>query len=81
MMKLRKCRVAWGETINYLCIDRTKNKIEGKFRIFSESKNTYIECIPETASFQKIYNSYPHNYSDMYNYTYKCRFLFLFFFE
>ena len=34
------CRVAWSEKINYLCIDNTKNKIEGKYRIFNESKNT-----------------------------------------
>ena len=45
------CRVAWGEKINYLCIDMTKNKNEGKYRIFNESKNTYIECIPESEPF------------------------------
>ena len=45
------CRVAWSEKINYLCIDMTKNKDEGKYRIFNESKNTYIECICETEAF------------------------------
>ena len=35
------CRVAWGEKFNYLCIDMTKNKNEGKYRIFDESKKTY----------------------------------------
>ena len=41
------CRVAWGEKFNYLCIDMTK-KNEGKYRIFNESKTTYIESICET---------------------------------
>ena len=45
------CREAWSEKFNYLCIDMTKNKNEGKNRIFNESKNTYIECIQKTASF------------------------------
>ena len=42
------CRVAWSVKFNYLCIDKAKNKNEGKYRIFNESKTTYIECIPET---------------------------------
>ena len=45
------CRVAWSEEFNYLCIDMTKNKNEGKYRIFNESKNTYIECVCETEAF------------------------------
>ena len=45
------CRVAWGEKFNYLCIDTTKNKSEGKYRIFNESKDTYLECICETEVF------------------------------
>ena len=45
------CRVAWSENFNYLCIDMTKNKNEGKHRIFNESKTTYIDCIPETEPF------------------------------
>ena len=45
------CRVAWSENFNYLCIDMTKNKNEGKYRIFNESKTTYIECICETEPF------------------------------
>ena len=44
-------RVAWSEKFNYLCIDMTKNKNEGKYRIFNESKTTYIGCIPETEPF------------------------------
>ena len=45
------CRVAWGEKFNYLCIDMTKKKNEGKYRIFIESKTTYFDCIPETEPF------------------------------
>ena len=41
------CRVAWSKKFNYLCIDMTKNKNEGRYRIFNESKTTYIDCIPE----------------------------------
>ena len=35
------CQVAWGEKFNYLCIDMTKNKNGGKYRIFKESKAIY----------------------------------------
>ena len=28
-----------------------KNKIEGKYRIFNESKTTYIECLAESEPF------------------------------
>ena len=45
------CHKAWSERYNYLCIDMTKSKNEGKYRIFNESKTTYIECIPETEPF------------------------------
>ena len=45
------CRVAWSEKFNYLCIDMTKNKNDGKYRIFNESKTTYIDCICETEPF------------------------------
>ena len=45
------CHKAWDEKYNYLCIDMTKNKNEGKYRIFNESKATYTECICETEAF------------------------------
>ena len=45
------CHKAWDERFNYLCIDMTKNKTEGKYRIFNESKTTYIECIPGIEAF------------------------------
>ena len=34
------CRKAWSERFNYLCIDVTKNRDNGKYRIFNESKTT-----------------------------------------
>ena len=46
------CHKAWDEKFNYLCIDMVKNKNGGKYRIFNESKTTYIDCIPETEPFQ-----------------------------
>ena len=45
------CHKAWDEKYNYLCIDMTKNKNEGKYRIFNESRTTYIECICATETF------------------------------
>ena len=45
------CHKAWSERFNYLCIDVTKNRDNGKYRIFIESKTTYIDCIPETEPF------------------------------
>ena len=45
------CSFAWSEQFNFLCIDMTKNKNEGKYRLINESKNTYIECICETEAF------------------------------
>ena len=45
------CHKAWGERLNYLCIDMTKIKNEGKYRTLNESKTTYIEFIPENEPF------------------------------
>ena len=45
------CRGAWNENFNYLCIDMGRNKNEGKYRFFKESKNTKIECFPEREAF------------------------------
>ena len=36
------CHKAWDEKYNYLCIDVTKNKNDGKYRIFNESKTILI---------------------------------------
>ena len=45
------CHKGWDERFNYLCIDMTNNKNEGKYRIFNESKTTYIDCICESEHF------------------------------
>ena len=45
------CHKAWDERFNYLCNDMTKNKKEGKYCIFNESKTTYIDCNPKTEPF------------------------------
>ena len=52
------CRVAWSEKFNYFFIDMNKNKNEGKYRIFNENKNTYIDCICETEAFQILLHIY-----------------------
>ena len=40
-----------SERFSYFCIDITKNKTEGNYRIFNESKTTYNECIPKSEPF------------------------------
>ena len=47
----KMCRVAWSEKFNYLCINMTKKKNEGKYRIFNERKSTFIDCIPQSEAF------------------------------
>ena len=54
------CHVAWSEKFNYLSIDMTKNKNEGKYRIFNESKTTYIDCIAETENFYTYKRVFVH---------------------
>ena len=45
------CTKSWEEDYNYLCIDRSKKRDQGKYCICNESKYTYIECTPETKHF------------------------------
>ena len=45
------CRKSWEEDYNYLYIDRSKKRDQGRYCICNESKNTYLECIPETKPF------------------------------
>ena len=45
------CRKLWEEEYNYLCIDISKERDQGKFCICKESENTNNEYIPETKSF------------------------------
>ena len=49
------CRIAWSENFNYLFIDMTINKNEGKYRFFNESKKTYTDCISESELFKNFY--------------------------
>ena len=37
------CREAWHEKNNYQCIDKTKSKNDGKYRVFNENKDIYFE--------------------------------------
>ena len=45
------CQKTWSEKFNYLCIDMSKNKKDGKYRNFNKSKPTYFDCVPETEAF------------------------------
>ena len=45
------CRKSWEEDYNYLCIDRSKTRGQGKYCICNESKKTYIEATPQTKTF------------------------------
>ena len=40
-----------GEEYTCLCIDRSRKKDQGRYRICNENKNTYIECTPEAKPF------------------------------
>ena len=45
------CRKSWEDDYNYLCIDRSKKRDQGKYCICNESKNTYLEATPQTKLF------------------------------
>ena len=45
------CRKSWEEDYNYLCIDRSKKRDQGRYCIFNESKKTYLEATPQTKPF------------------------------
>ena len=45
------CRKSWEDDYNYLCIDRSKKRDQGKYCICNESKKTYIEATPQTKPF------------------------------
>ena len=52
------CHKAWSEKFNYLCIDMSKNKNEGKYRIFNESKPTYFNAFLKLNLFKKQIHSH-----------------------
>ena len=45
------CRKSWDEDYNYLCIDRSKKRDQGRYCICNENKNTYLEATPQTKPF------------------------------
>ena len=45
------CRKSWEEDYNYLYIDRSKKRNQGKYCICNESKRTCIEATPQTNPF------------------------------
>ena len=45
------CHKAWSKKYNHLCIYLARNKKECNYRYFNESKNTYIQSIPEIEAF------------------------------
>ena len=45
------CRKSWEEDYNYLCIDRSKKREQGRYCICNESKNKYNEAKPQTKAF------------------------------
>ena len=45
------CRKSWEEDYNYLYIDRSKERDQGKYCICNESKKTYLEATPQTKPF------------------------------
>ena len=48
------CHKDWDERYNYLCIDMTKNRNDGKKHFFNESNTTNIESICETEAFKNF---------------------------
>ena len=45
------CRKAWENELDYLQIDRFAKTGEVRYTVRTYSKNTYIECTPETKPF------------------------------
>ena len=60
------CRKSWEEDYNYLYIDRSKKRDQGKYCLCNESKRTYIEATPQTKPSQK------HEDIQLYEYLYQC---------
>ena len=51
-MNLRRCAELLGvKNLTIYVLIEHKNKNEGKYRIFNESKKTYIDCICESEAF------------------------------
>ena len=46
-----KCRKSWDEDYNFLCIDRSKMRDQGRYCICDQSKKTYMEATPQPKPF------------------------------
>ena len=44
-------RKSWEEDYNCPCIDRSKQRDQGRYCICKESRKTYIEATPQTKAF------------------------------
>ena len=44
--------MSWEDESNYLCIDRSKKREQGRYCNCNENRNTYTECFPETKLFR-----------------------------
>ena len=45
------CRKSWEKEYNYIYIDRSKERDQGKYCICNEGKKTYIEATSQTKPF------------------------------
>ena len=45
------CRKTWSEKSNYMFTDMTRNRIDGKYRIFKENKNTFSDFVSKIEAF------------------------------
>ena len=45
------CRKTWGNGDYYLCFDGSTKRYQVRYWIRDKSKETFIECIPETNPF------------------------------
>ena len=50
-----RCRVAWSEKFNYLCIDMTKNKNEGKNLFSTKVKRHILIAFSQLNLFKKLF--------------------------
>ena len=71
------CRKSWEEDYNYLYIDRSKKRNQGRYCICNESKKAYIEATPATKPFWKhmtlihktrIHTIIKQSLTDLYDY-------------
>ena len=52
------CRKSWDEDYNYICIDRSKKRDQGRYCICNESKKNIYRSNTSDKTFLKTYDSY-----------------------